>query len=153
MHRPSAPGSRGIQIDEIAEALPTRAATLCRLFLAQSSIRVSRTDAAVLRALADSPRRVTALAAQEGVTQPAITLLVNRMEERGWVRRDSDPLDGRVVLVALTDEGRAIWAQLRREYRALLHEEMASLPDEDVEVLRRATEILDYLLERLRDQA
>jgi len=145
--------SRGVHIDEIAEALPTRAAMLSRLFLAQSSIRVSRTDAGVLQALAAGPCRVTFLAAREGVTQPAITVLVNRMVARGWVRRESDPLDGRVVLVALTDSGREIWERLRREYRALLHEEMANLPDADVEVLARATEILDYLVDRLREQA
>src|SRR5581483_10277938 len=142
MNSTPASGTRGGRIDEIAEALPTRAAMLSRLFLAQSSIRVSRTEAGVLRALAEAPCRVTALAAQEGVTQPAITLLVNRMASRGWVRRESDPLDGRAVLVALTDKGRAVWEQLRREYRALMHEEMASLSDDDVDVLRRATEIL-----------
>jgi DNA-binding MarR family transcriptional regulator len=152
MHLASAAGRRSSQIDEIAEGLPLRAATLSRLFLAQSSIRVSRTEAGVLWALAEEPRRITVLAAREGVTQPAITVLVNRMAARAWVRRESDALDGRVVLVALTDEGRAVWLQLRREYRALLHEEMASLPDSDVAVLGRAIEILDHLIDRLREQ-
>jgi DNA-binding MarR family transcriptional regulator len=151
MHR--ARSWRGAQIDEIAEALPTRAAMLSRLFLAQSTLRVSRTEVGVLQALAEGPCRITVLAAREGVTQPAITVLVNRMVARGWVRRDADPLDGRVVLVAQTDQGREVWERLRREYRALLHEEMASLPDADVDVLARATEILDYLIDRLRDQA
>jgi DNA-binding MarR family transcriptional regulator len=141
---------RGARIDEIAEALPVRAAMLSRLFLAQSSIRVSRTEAGVLRALAEAPCRITELAARESVTQPAITLLVNRLADRGWVRRESDPLDGRVVLVTLTDKGRAVWDRLLREYRALLHEEMASLDDDDVKVLARAVEILDYLIARIR---
>jgi len=141
---------RGARIDEIAEALPVRAATLARLFLARSSIHISRTDAAVLRALSEAPRRVTELAALEGVTQPAITLVVNRMVDRGWVRRDSDPLDGRVVMVTLTEAGSATWDRLLREYRALLHEEMASLGDDEVEVLARAVDILDYLIDRIR---
>ena len=97
---------RDRRIDEIAEALPARAAMLSRLFLAQSSMRVSRTEVGVLQALAAGPCRVTDLATREGVTQPAITLLVNRMAARAWVRRESDPLDGRVVLVALTPPGR-----------------------------------------------
>ena len=153
MHLASASERRSSQIEEIAEALPVRAAMLSRLFLAQSSIRMSRTDAGVLRALAEEPCRVTVLAAREGVTQPAITVLVNRMVASGWVRRESDPLDGRAVLVALTDEGRAVWEQLRREYRALLHEQMTTLSDTDVAVLRRATEVLDDLIDRLREQA
>ncbi|MGH2850034.1 MAG: MarR family winged helix-turn-helix transcriptional regulator [Solirubrobacteraceae bacterium] len=140
------------RLDEIAEALPTRAAMLSRLFLAQSSVRVSRTEAGVLQALAGTPRRVTDLAAREGVTQPAITLVVNRLERRGWVVRESDPLDGRVVIVALTGAGHHAWDQLRREYQALLHEEMVTLEEADVEVLSRAIEILDRLISAVRDQ-
>lgn len=126
------------RVDEIAEALPTRAAMLSRLSLAQSSVPVSRTEAGVLQALAAAPRRVTDLAAREGVTQPAITLVVNRLELRGWVARESDPLDGRVVIVALTGAGQHAWDQLRREYRALLREEMLTLGETDGEVLSRA---------------
>jgi hypothetical protein len=41
---------------------------------------------------------------------------------------------------------------LRAEYRALMHEEMASLGDEDVETLVRAIDVLDKLIERLQDR-
>jgi DNA-binding MarR family transcriptional regulator len=53
------------------------------------------------------------------------------------------------VLVTLTPEGRSALASLRAEYRALLHEEIATLPDEDVRTLARAVEILDHVIERL----
>jgi DNA-binding MarR family transcriptional regulator len=146
------PGSalvRGRRLDEIAEALPQRAAALSRLFLTRSSIPVSRTEVGVLNGLSTRPCRITELAAREGVTQPAITLLVNRLEERGWVLRATDPTDGRVVLVELTASGRAVFDQIRAEYRALVHEDMATLPDGDVETLARAIEILDGVIERL----
>jgi DNA-binding MarR family transcriptional regulator len=137
------------QLDDIAEALPQRAAALSRLFITRTSVPISRTEAGVLRALAARPRRITELAAREGVTQPGITILVNRLQERGWVRRDGDPADARVVLVSLTPEGSAVLDRLRAEYRALLHEEMATLADADVHTLARAIEILDGLIERL----
>jgi DNA-binding MarR family transcriptional regulator len=142
----------GRQRDEIAEALPQRAAALSRLFIDRSTIGVSRTETAVLRALSTRRRRITELAALEGVTQPAITLLVNRLAERGWVARTADPSDGRVVLVALTDAGRETFDRLRAEYRALLHEDMATLPDGDVDTLARAIEILDELIARLEQR-
>ncbi len=142
---------RAERIDEIAEALPTRASMLSRLFIARTSLPVSCTEAGVLQALSVGPCRVTELAAREGVTQPAITLLVNRLGERGWVYRESEPSDGRVVLVALTANGREVWARLRAEYRALLHAEMASLDDEDITVLARAIEILDGVIGGLRE--
>jgi DNA-binding MarR family transcriptional regulator len=140
---------RSSQLDEIAEALPQRSSALSRLFLTRSTVCVSRTEVGVLRTLNDGPRRITELAGEERVTQPAITLLVNRLEERGWVKRIPDPSDGRAVLVSLTPKGEETFAQLRAEYRALLHEEMAMLDDGEVETLAAAVEILDKLIARL----
>jgi DNA-binding MarR family transcriptional regulator len=140
---------RSSQLDEIAEALPQRSAELSRLFLTRTSVCVSRTEVGVLRNLRGGPQRITELAALERVTQPAITLLVNRLTERGWVERIPDPTDGRAVLVSLTPAGDDVFEQLRAEYRALLHEEMASLEDSEVETLAAAVAVLDKLLDRL----
>ena len=78
-----------------------------------------------------------------------MTQLVNRLERRGLVERRTDPQDGRVVLVALRDEGVEAIDRIRADYRALLHEEMASLDDDEVETLAAAVDILDRLIERL----
>jgi DNA-binding MarR family transcriptional regulator len=143
---------RGAQLDEIAEALPQRAAALSRLFLSHTSLPISRVEAGVLQALSERPTRITELARGQGVTQPAITLLVNRLEERGWVGRHADPDDGRAVVVALSAAGREAFARLRAQYRALLHEEMAMLDDGEVEILARGVEILDGLITRLAER-
>jgi DNA-binding MarR family transcriptional regulator len=144
---------RAQQLDEIAEALPQRASALSQIFLTQSTVCVSRTEVGVLRRLAEAPRRVSALAVDERVTQPAITLLVNRLAERGWVRRSADPLDRRAVLVSLTSAGEDALARLRAEYRALVHEEMAELGDDEVRTLADAVQILDGLIGRLSERA
>jgi DNA-binding MarR family transcriptional regulator len=51
------------------------------------------------------PRRITDLAASEGVMQPSMTALVSTLERSGLVERRSDPSDRRVALVALTSDG------------------------------------------------
>jgi DNA-binding MarR family transcriptional regulator len=140
---------RSGQLDEIAEALPQRSAELSRLFLTRTTVCVSRTEVGVLRNLRGGPRRITELAAEEHVTQPAITLLVNRLAARGWVERIPDETDRRAVLVSLTPAGGEVFERLRAEYRALLHEEMASLEDSEVETLAAAVGILDKLIGRL----
>jgi DNA-binding MarR family transcriptional regulator len=139
-------------VDAIGEALVQRASALSRLFLTRTSVRVSRVEAGVLWTLARGPRRITDLAAREGVTQPAISGLVNRLEARGWVERRRDPSDARAVLVALTRNGRAVHERLRAEYRALLHEELATLPHGDVRTLARAIDVLDRLIMRLTER-
>lgn len=145
-------GRRSSQLDDIAEALPRRSSDLSRLYLTRTSIAVSRTEVGVLRNLRTRPRRITELAAEEAVTQPAITLLVNRLAARGWVRRVADPTDGRAVLVSLTPAGEQVFERLRAEYRAMLHEEMATLDDAEVETLAAAVEILDRLIARLEQR-
>ena len=139
--------------EDIAEALPVRAAAISRLFMAHTTVPLSRTEIGVLNVVAEKPRRITELAAREGVTQPAITLLVNRLAERGWLRRTRDPLDGRAVLVELTPAGGALLDQVRAEFRALVSEDMAALDDDDLSALARAVEILDEMIERLEDRA
>ena len=72
---------------------------------------LSLTAAATLATLERSgPRRLTALAAREGVTQPAMTQLVARLQDAGLVERAPDPADGRVVQVGITAEGQALLA-------------------------------------------
>ena len=139
--------------EEIAEALPIRAAAISRLFMAHTTVPISRTEIGVLYVVSERPRRITELAAREGVTQPAITLLVNRLAERGWLKRTPDPLDGRAVLVELTPAGSALLDQVRAEFRALVREEMAMLDDDDIGALARAVEILDGMIERLEDRS
>jgi len=79
---------------------------------------LSLTAAATLTTLERSgPSRLTALAAYEGVTQPAMTQLVDRLQGMGLLERTPDPSDGRVVRVRITDQGRALLAR-RRAVRA-----------------------------------
>ncbi|UWZ49727.1 MarR family transcriptional regulator [Dactylosporangium matsuzakiense] len=65
----------------------------------------------------EGPRKLTDLAAAEGVTQPAMTQLVQRLEREGLARRADDPTDRRVVLVEVTQAGIDL-LQRRREVRA-----------------------------------
>src|SRR5215472_5146378 len=79
---------------------------------------LSLTAAATLATLERSgPCRLTVLAAYEGVTQPAMTQLVDRLQGMSLLQRTQDPADGRVVQVRITGEGRALLAR-RRAVRA-----------------------------------
>jgi DNA-binding MarR family transcriptional regulator len=136
-------------LDDLALALPQRASALTRIFFARTATGLSRTEVGVLAALSTRSFRITELAAREGITQPAVTQLVNRLELRGWAERRSDPEDRRVVLVSLTAAGQEALERVRAEYRALLHGEVTALDDEEVETLAAAVGILDRLIERL----
>ncbi|MFC7220646.1 MarR family winged helix-turn-helix transcriptional regulator [Streptomyces polyrhachis] len=61
-----------------------------------------------------SAPRMADLARQLEVVPRAVTSLVDALEERGAVRRAQDPANRRVVLIELTDDGRALLGKLRR---------------------------------------
>ena len=79
---------------------------------------LSLTAASTLWRLSHSgPQRLCDLNGPEGISQPAMTQLVTRLEREGLAKRGSDPADGRAVVVSVTDEGRAAVAH-RQEGRA-----------------------------------
>jgi len=133
---------RSDAIDGIALALFQRISVLNQTLFARIRDGVSRTEAGALRTLATQPRRITELAAIEGITQPAATQIVNRLAARGWAERERDPNDARAVVVRLADAGREALERLRAEVRAALHEELGGLDDDDVETLAAAVVIL-----------
>ncbi len=94
---------------------------------------------------------VTVLAAREGVTQPAMTQLISRLEESGLVRREASQEDGRVVLVVITDEGRAMLERRRSVRTARLAGIIAQLSPEHHAALADALPALDALASVPRD--
>lgn len=114
---------------------------------------LSLTAVATLATLERSgPTRLTRLATVEGVTQPAMTQLVTRLEKDGLVRRAADPQDGRAVLVAITDDGVA-WLAARRRTRAeRLSDLLAGLSPADQQALADARPAFEALARQVNPE-
>jgi DNA-binding MarR family transcriptional regulator len=138
---------RAERIEYVADQLLPHAAILTRLLVKQVKGEISRTEAGVLSTLIAAPRRITELAELEGLAQPTMTLLIQRLEQRGWVRRERDADDGRVVLVSLTDAGHATLERFRAQVGAALRAHMDEMSDEQVAALETATEALGSLVD------
>ena len=114
---------------------------------------LSLTAVATMAALERTgPGRLTALAAMAGVTQPAMTQLVSRLEDAGLVRREADAADGRVVQVVITDEGRVTLARRRARRADRLAVILAQLSPEHRAALTAALPALDALASARRDE-
>jgi DNA-binding MarR family transcriptional regulator len=140
-------------LDALAAALATDLEQIIRLFRSLSPPSgLSMTAAATLASLERlGPQRLTLLAAREGVTQPAMTQLISRLEESGLVRREASPEDGRVVLVVITDEGRATLARRRAVRTERLTGIITQLGPEHRAALASALPALDALASIPRD--
>ena len=111
---------------------------------------LSLTAASTLRRLERTgPSRLCELHAPEGVSQPAMTQLITRLEKEGLARRGSDPEDGRAVVVSITDAGREAVARRREGRTQALAALLEQLPTEDHAALVAALPALDRLSDLL----
>src|ERR1700755_3013184 len=140
-------------LDALAAALTTDLERIFRLFRSLSPASgLSMTATATLASIERlGPQRLTVLAAREGVTQPAMTQLISRLEESGLVRREASQEDGRVVLVVITDEGRAMLARRRSVRSHRMAAIIAQLSPEPRAALAIALPALDALASVPRD--
>lgn len=105
---------------------------------AAARIGVTVTDMQVIESLTTSgPMTAGQLADLTGLTTGAITGMINRLEEAGLVRRESDPADGRRVIVRLnpdTDQIRGISSGFDAVGKAL-GEQIARYDDEQLALI------------------
>ncbi|MGH3475221.1 MAG: MarR family winged helix-turn-helix transcriptional regulator [Nocardioidaceae bacterium] len=62
------------------------------------------------------PVRIGELHGHVLLSQPALSRLVDRLVERGYVERQTDPADRRGVRLSLTEDGRARQRQIGRQH-------------------------------------
>ncbi len=109
---------------------------------------LSLTSASTLATLERTgPRRITDLAVIEGVTQPAMTVLVRVLEESGMVERRADLTDKRVALVAVTETGASYVRSRRRAGANAFVQLIGKLTDDEVAALIAAIPALEHLRE------
>jgi DNA-binding MarR family transcriptional regulator len=104
-------------------------------------------NAALATVARHGPLTPSELAARERIQRPTATRLIARLEEKSLVARTADPADGRSCLIALSDEGGALVAELRTRKDLFLAERLRGLPAADRATLARAAELLEQLLE------
>ena len=91
------------------------------------------------------PLRITDLAEREGVTQPGMTTLINRLESARYAERFSDPTDGRATLVRITAAGQLVLRERHAARSAALHDVIARLPMEHQAALAAALNALNAI--------
>jgi len=93
------------------------------------------------------PLTPSELAKLERVRRPTVTRTLGCLEREGLIARTPDPADGRSALVSVNPAGRERLRRLRGRKNAYLARRMRDMPAADVEVLERAAEILEGMLE------
>lgn len=85
------------------------------------------------------------LAGHERVQPPSMTKILAKLEDKGLVERAPHATDRRQVVVTVTDAGRALLANERRERDAWLSTRLAMITPAERELLARVAPLLDTL--------
>ena len=101
----------------------------------------------------EGPVRLTALAAKEGISQPSMTQLVQRLERQGLVTRLADPGDGRAALIGITGHGQTLLDDRKRIRRERLAQLLATLTPDEESTLRLSARVAFPVLRRLAANA
>lgn len=130
------------QLTRMATDLRLACMRISRRIRFESSHDVAPHQFSVLCRLEEAPRTPGELAEIERVAKPSMTRTVGALVDRGLVLRQDDPLDGRSVILSLSEEGRRSVRAIRRKRDAWMASRVARLTPEEQDVLARATEIL-----------
>lgn len=138
--------SRNFDVAEFARTIG-RLTRHMRSAAAQHELSLS--ESAVLARLGRDGAATTAeLARAEGMRPQSMSAVVSTLEERGLIERKPHPSDGRQVKIALAARGAAIHRSTKALKRAWLAQATAALGDDEREILAKAGEILERLLDR-----
>jgi DNA-binding MarR family transcriptional regulator len=139
-------------VEELSAELVLLTGRLTRALTRRSSGPSTRVPAASLRLLSQvdelAPVTIGALAASDRCSQPTMSAAVPGLVERGWATKVANPQDARSSLVSLTDDGRGVLLQARRERAQVVAGHFRSDPRHDERDLATAVAVLRGLLDQ-----
>ncbi|GLW05701.1 hypothetical protein Misp01_08310 [Microtetraspora sp. NBRC 13810] len=133
--------------DETARALDEVIRFVVRQMLAMREVGLTAMTA-LSRLDTSGPCRITELAVHEGISQPSMTAMVSRLETQGLVERRRDPSDGRIVLVVITDAGRAMLRHRQAGRVAFVSSLVGALGAGEQKALAAAVPALRHLVDQ-----
>ena len=106
--------------DRVAQRLGAELARECALAINEFDVLL------YLRSHAGAAVRISALREAVSLSQPALSRLVARLDERGLVARSDAEDDGRAILVCLTETGTALIDRAIQTHARVVHETLTS---------------------------
>lgn len=83
------------------------------------------------------------------ISKPYMTVLIDSLMEKGWIRRGHDPDDRRVILISITPEGKKHLRRAFEVYKEDVKTLLAGLGKNDISQLCSSAEHLKKILEKL----
>jgi DNA-binding MarR family transcriptional regulator len=140
------------QLDDLIERFETASIVTARAIghhvAAQIDSEITMPQFYIMRLLGDVPsRRVTEIAEMLEIKPSAVTAMADRLEAKGWIVRERDEADRRIVNVSLSAEGRDELAAVSDVTRRFVRALFGQLDPTEVETMVLTYEKLRLLVE------
>lgn len=89
----------------------------------------------------------TELAIVFGVKKSAITPIINRLVEKGWVERTRDEKDRRVIYLTLTSSGKVIFSEMEKKIQSVIVSVISQFDHTEIQNFLETYAKLDRLIE------
>ena len=114
-----------------------------RALITGSFKEISINDMHIIDAIGMSePRNMSTVARAMAVTVGTLTTTINNLVKKGYVSRVRSPEDKRVVLLSLTEKGRAAFEKHAAFHKRMVRTVMEGFEGQEMNVLTRALEKL-----------
>jgi DNA-binding MarR family transcriptional regulator len=139
--------SRGRMMDSLVERIQTSFQLLKRSWDSEVfnkiDMPITKPQLFLLYVIQRNERcRLSKLAEKIEVKPSAITVMINRLEKAGYVKRTHDTVDRRSVLVELTLSGRKVLEETMQKRNEILKKQLSQLKPEEVQLLAELLEKL-----------
>jgi len=89
----------------------------------------------------------TELATVFGVKKSAITPIINRLVEKGWVERTRDEKDRRVIYLTLTSAGKVTFSEMEKKIQSVIESVISQFNHTEIQNFLDTYAKLDKLIE------
>lgn len=100
----------------------------------------------------EKPRNMTAIAKALDITVGTLTITMNNLVKKGYVKRSRSAKDRRVVLVSLTEKGRAAYNHHTEFHDAMINDIIKMLPEEQLGALTIALKALQGYFVKYKEE-
>lgn len=113
---------------------------------------ITNNDMHVIEAVGlGEPKNMSAIAKVLSVTMGTLTIAMNSLEKKGYVKRTRGKEDRRVVYISLSEKGKGAYQHHERFHRHMIDEILRDFTAEETEALMKSLTKLDQWFHRFQE--
>ena len=113
---------------------------------------ITNNDMHVIEAVGlGEPKNMSAIAKVLSVTMGTLTIAMNSLVKKGYVKRTRGKEDRRVVYISLSEKGKGAYQHHEKFHRHMIDEILKDLTEEETEALMKSLTKLDQWFRRFQE--